>query len=183
MKRAPWIMWALVAVVVSLGACHDETPPAFYWEDFETVCDGVPCGWERVRGEPDQAIWIETIHPGEHGLRLTGEVSVRGPASEPDGTSADLFLLDMMVSARCDPGSAIEIDVVFADELGGRHVATAYPYTEDDWIDAGSTTLNFEDFVDARITHVTAIAIRKLGSGSCDVTTVAIEEGGIQYGC
>jgi hypothetical protein len=176
-----WILWALIAVVVSLGACRTRRRPRSIGEDFETVCDGTPCGWERVRGSPIKRS-VETIHPGEHGLRLTGESRARpsiGSFRDPR----------RVVLARDDGDGALRSRQ--RDSRSTSSSPTTRRTTRRDrvsihrsrLIDGGTTFLNFEDGGDASVTHVTAIAIRKLGSGSCDVTNLAIEEGGIQTGC
>jgi hypothetical protein len=177
------IGWSIVVFVVAAVACEDSARTALYWEDFESVCDGAPCGWERLRGDANQAIWVETLHAGEHGLALTGEVAVRGPGSETvEPVSA--VILNVSVMGRCDAGSELEIDLALEDTFGASHIATAAPEMSSEWRPAVTTLLRFERSPPVGVVRVTQIGVRKTGRGSCEITDLVVDAStGIEPGC
>lgn len=170
--HAPWIG---VALLVGILACTPSGRPRHYFESFEELCMGVPCGWQRSSGTAEQATWVETIHPGEHGLRLTGEVSVRGEGSEiPSGATASLLLVGVV--ARCDPDSWLSVDLVLTDDLGNDIMGSAVLSPGREWtaptVAAPTYTSTLTSDV---VTRVVAIGITKHGAGSCEISELAIE--------
>jgi hypothetical protein len=169
-RSIPALAWLVVAGVVVGYACEPERAERVYYEDFEgELCDGAPCGWARSSGTAEQARWVETIHPGEHGLALTGDVTVRGP-----GSAATVFgpsiLLQMVV--RCDEGSRLGVDVVISDELGSRSLGVdAFAPTE--W-DEVSVTLGSGGEIGS--STITAIVFTKTGSGTCEIGEVIVDD-------
>ncbi len=179
--RAPW---ALVGLLLAVMACAPEDlPPRFYREDFETLCEGVPCGWSRTTGNDDQAIWVETIHPGEHGLRLTGEVSVRGAGAmgeEPVLVGA----MQVQLDARCDLGSELRVDLVVADELGNQVTGSAAFAPPAEWEAPLIAPPSFASApLSGTVSRVVAIGIAKTGAGACEISDVAIDESFGVPGC
>ena len=164
--------WA-VALAIGLGACGpDEPRPHVYFEDFETECDGAPCGWERSAGDADQATWIETIHPGEHALRFVGEVTVRGPAAPPMSRLATSGAIFATLVARCDVGSALAMDVVLNDATLGAVVARASIVAREEW-----DTVDVAMMTDGAFTSATvsAVVITKSGGGACEIGEIVID--------
>jgi hypothetical protein len=178
-----WGVWAFVWSLAAYSACSDPPPPTIYYEDFESLCEGVPCGWERTRGEEAQATWIETIHEGEHGLRLSGEVTVHGPATivEDDGF---LGTLTLHTAARCDAGSGLRIDLVFADAFGGRYNGFAQLGALPEWTDEVDVrTLAWESTMPGTITDVLGVTITKTGEGACEISSVLVSDVPFEPGC
>ncbi len=143
-SRWPWIFVSLLLGLVACGPIETN----YYDEQFETVCDGAPCGWARTSGEPEQAHWISTIHPAIHGIRLSGDVSIRGPGGMgPSGH--DPASLYARMTARCDEGNQLRIDVLFSDSNGVTYTATvrtapaqSWGATDDLRFDLGTPTSN-----------------------------------------
>lgn len=178
-SRAPWLA---VALMLAFVACESDAPPRFYRESFEMLCEGVPCGWSRTSGNADQATWIETIHPGEHGLRLIGDVSVRGPAvmgEEPIALGAAF----VRVTARCDTGSMLRVDVVLADTVGSQITGSALFTPPEDWSSPFDAALSADVPLSGTATRVIAIGIAKTGTGACEISEIAIDDQIIPSGC
>jgi hypothetical protein len=179
--RLPWL---LVATLLAMLACDPDLPPTrFYDEDFETLCDGTPCGWERTSGDETQATWIETIHPGEHGLRLEGQASVRG--TNAGATTGDAFAVETLsveLTARCDLGSQLRVDLVLADEFGETFIASALAAPEAAWSPPPGVTVVTDAFA-ARAARVTAVGIAKTGPGACEISAIAIDSVPLPTGC
>lgn len=167
--------WVGVALLLAIVACEREgLAPRFYRADFEQVCDGVPCGWERTSGDPSQATWIETIHPGERGLRLEGEVNLRGPGASADQVWAP-DLLSALLTARCDLGSQLHVDVVMADETGASFSATATFNPAAEWRNPIETSLTIVSEPRANAARVIAVGISKTGLGVCEISELIID--------
>lgn len=175
MNRGRFWSSTIVAALVAMYACGGGGPPKeyVYVEDFEVLCDEVPCGWERVAGGESQATWVETIHPGEHGLRLSGETSVRGPGSEDEVEPFYTSDVRAVLAARCDGGSELVVEVIFAGENGEPVVqhTTVAPYA--DW--TGPTHGWLDGASDIRATRVLAVGITKTGAGTCEISDLVLE--------
>jgi hypothetical protein len=173
-----------VGLLLGLLACDpDDFPPRIYLEDFETLCDGVPCGWERSAGEPGQARWVETVHPGEHALRLEGEVSVRGPAAAEDARTTSSTELSARLAMRCEPGNTVRLDVLLVDELGTTHQASGNGTAEPEWEAATDVRLTTEATAWSRA-RVTGVVLTKTGDGVCEIGELRIDDGlGNASGC
>lgn len=172
LRRWPWL--ALAALIGALACEPDPFPNRPFYEDFETACDGTPCGWERSDGDASQAIWVESIHPGEHALRLTGEVTVRGPGADPEVPATfSGTRLSVRLVARCDPGDTLAVDVLAIDAFGARHELRSVINPESEWTRVATgfaTSATFLD--DARIS---AVIIRKNGEGVCEIGEIVLD--------
>ncbi|MFT3764031.1 MAG: hypothetical protein QM820_00675 [Minicystis sp.] len=80
----------LAAGVFLLSACPLPDAPINFQEDFE-ACTG-SCGW-TVTGAGKVAI-VATTHPGEHGLRLEGEVTITHVFEPPVEATAITWVSD-----------------------------------------------------------------------------------------
>lgn len=176
MRRAQRWPWLAVGLLLSMIACYADAPSRVYLEDFETLCDGSPCGWERARGTADQATVVSTIHPGEHGLRLTDEVSVRGPGSTDDAETIFGSFIDARVVARCDARSTLTMNVLAVETSTGIvWTATAIISAQEEWSDVvRPTALNFDGSPAAA--RITAIVLTKSGSGACEIDEIVIDD-------
>jgi len=169
-------LWLGLGALVAGYACEPTVVTRAYLQDFEGErCDGAPCGWERSTGTPEQATWVETIHPGEHALRLSGIVSVRGPGSDVVLVGPDVIL---QMTARCDPGSNLAVDVIVVDELGTRPLRVD-PIAADAWSLTSVTLGGGGDISNSRIA---AIALIKTGSTSCEIGEIWVDEVGFGNG-
>jgi len=109
-RAARWLRpSSLAAAILLLSACPSFDPPVYYQEDFEG-CAGA-CGWE-IAG-PGTAAIVATIHPGEHGLRLGGDVTVTHRFEPPlDGSSLTWVTDgDVQLSVTPDDADASEVAV------------------------------------------------------------------------
>lgn len=178
---------AAVVSVLALGTALQPgcapPPSAFFFEEhFESLCEGVPCGWLVGGGPVGSVLWVETL-PGEHGLALHGDrIAVLGPSDGqevPDTASAlDSTALEVFVGARCDEGADLELEVSVSDIITGgidSYRGTVIPGTS--WSDGlrrtalsrvGGTTGRtiFRDMV--------AIRILKSGPGVCEIDELGV---------
>lgn len=182
-RRVRW-PGLVVAILLALLACDPDLPPTrFYDEDFETLCEGTPCGWERTSGDATQATWIETIHPGEHGLRLEGQASVRGTNAGPaTGDLSAVETLSVELTARCDFGSELRVDLVLADELGSTFTASALASPEAGWVPPAGVMV-VSGAAGASVARVVAVGIAKTGPGACEISAIAIDSVPLPDGC
>lgn len=156
-----------VLVLIVTAACETDRVIPLYSEGFEVLCEGTPCGWMRSVGTPDQATWVETVHPGEHALRLTGEVTVRGPGS--DAASRVSSTLTLQITVRCDLGSSLTADIVINDATGSRpythRVVTQQNWTQDIcWFNTDGGP------------RIVAIVLTKRGTGVCEIANIMIDD-------
>ncbi len=168
---ASWL--AVTAVLVTLACDPEDGPLLLFAEDFETICDGAPCGWTRTSGGPEQATWEETLHPGEHGLRLTGEVTVRGPAAPDSARRLRGTVVEVQLAHRCELGSTLSVSVVFEDaSTGSLRDATLRVLSEPAWT-APAQTLTLPDppLIGGR---VVAVILTKGGAGVCEVGDLTV---------
>ncbi|MGE0786515.1 MAG: hypothetical protein AB7S26_12665 [Sandaracinaceae bacterium] len=160
-------------VIVSALACDPVPAPALmYSEDFESVCDGAPCGWSQRTGEPSQATYVETFHPGEHGLRLSGSVSVRGPEAPEDALRLRGSSVTFEAATRCDLGSFLTATVVIRTDAGEMFDASALVTSEPEWGRSGVRL----DFIDTIVGgHVASVILDKEGGGVCEVSDMTVD--------
>jgi hypothetical protein len=173
-------MRAGIALALALGAagCEPRSDPfALYVEDFETVCDGSPCGWFQSSGEDERAVYVETL-PGDHGIELIGDgVAVRSEAGEPLEFRVFTAALAVRLVARCDALSTLELrtTVELTDTTTvtlGREIVP-----EDTWSSLlPDQTLNPLDPVPTpwSIRRVLGVSILKHGTGSCEIDFLSI---------
>lgn len=173
-RRIAVAAWTSIAALLGVLACEpEEAPRRMYVEDFETVCDGAPCGWSRTMGSADQATWVETIHPGEHGLRLTGDVTVRGPEAGEDARRLRGDSVTLHVANRCDVGNTLDAVVVLEDDSGTLHDGVARILTSPDWTNRGvRTVFDSGTIVGGR---VVSVILEKGGPGSCEVGDITVD--------
>ncbi len=196
MKHVMWLCLGLLA-------CREmpDGPTRIYEESFEELCvdeaTGVesPCGWSQVAGPDGGATWVDTVHPGEHGLRLSGEGTiVRGPA----GTSRRSVLLfgaiETYISARCDVGTQLIVEVGLrdvttgnADTFRGRATpsdewgnGTIIPLVSDRALsDGGLSGGMFGGTFDVQ---VDLLSLRVSGGGACEVDHLILDDVGNAVG-
>lgn len=176
-------LWFFALGIAAYAACADPPPPTIYFEDFETLCDGTPCGWGRTSGDETQATWVETIHEGDHGLRLSGEVMVQ---SEEVAVDDGGFVSNVMLHApaRCDAGSSVRVDIVVSDSFGARYTGRVQLAAFPNWGEAPpDQQVGWVDAVPGNIASVVAIAITKEGLGACEISSIMLTDGGVQPGC
>lgn len=166
--------WVVVIMFVAMIACEPEEGRRLaYDEDFETACDGVPCGWTRTDGEASQATWIETIHPGEHALRLSGEVTVRGPEATEEARRLSQSNATVYVANRCDLGNSLFVTVVVETDEGMLRDSREMVTTSPDWTNR-VTRLQFGE---PRIVggRVVSVILEKEGAGECEVGDIVVD--------
>lgn len=164
-------MFLTFAIAILASGCGTPRVERLWLEDFEELCDGTPCDWTRVTGTAEQATWVETIHPGEHGLQLIDDVSVAGIGSE---TVSAAETLHGAATVRCDPGSTLTLELLVGD-ISGRREFTLDITSPSEW---GEMEFNVPDdggflFGDAR---VSAAVFNKSGSGSCEISEIYVDE-------
>lgn len=175
---------ALVAAMLCAIACRQGTgeDPPFYLEDFESQCDGLPCGWEQIEGDRGQSRYVETIHPGEHGVELRGEgVTIRGEAMVEGTVSVSFSTVQALVVARCDRGDALTIRLAVVDLSSGAidtMVGAVSP--AEDWEETPTVSLTGTGALSPMsITgpnlRFTGITVSKTGTGACQISEIAID--------
>ncbi len=170
----------LFVVVLAAVACDPDRVTHFYEEHFEGICytdGGVEpfCGWERSSGEPGQATLVETVHPGEHALQLTGNVTVRGPGSNAISSGGNLVL---RIAVRCDLGSTLMSDVVVNDTTGSRTFSNSL-IASPEWAE----TCGFLGRGSLSNARIVAFVFTKTGSGSCEMSDIVVDEDIFGGGC
>ena len=76
-----------LACAATLAGCPPDAPELFWDEEFESTCDGTPCGWLVGAGPVGSVTWVETL-PGEHGIAMFGDrIAVLGPT---EGVESDV---------------------------------------------------------------------------------------------
>lgn len=166
------VPWLFVLPILGFVACDPDLETRFFVEDFETLCDGAPCGWERSAGAEGDVTYVSTIHPGIHGLRLRNTVSARGPGGPARLLEGDLF---SSVTATCDPGATLDITVVVSSELGGITTYSSPLFFGDgDDFQRIETPIRVDGFIGQTVT-VQAVILEKRGSGTCTVDDVLLD--------
>jgi len=162
-------VWVVLAGIVAGYACEPDRRVPMYLEDFEgELCEGSPCDWSRTSGTPGQATYVETIHPGEHALRLTGDVNVRGPGSDVTLPGPEIRV---RMTVRCDAGARLTVGVIISDDLGTRPLRfEAFAPTR--WAE---TTVTVGGGGEIAMSRLAAVELTKTGSGSCELAEIMIE--------
>jgi hypothetical protein len=196
------IVLGAVSAIVAVLACGDPeaVPPRLLLEDFEdtTDCGELPCGWEQIGGDDGQARYVETVHPGEHGILLLGAgVSVRGPGGEPHPVVLNQGTVEARVSARCQGGSSLILQaVVTTDGEGGAPATDTFEgraTPPEDWSGRDSSVVPMTASMaldpaspfgcgaaggpgcPSQMLRVTALIISKTGSGECAIDRIVID--------
>lgn len=184
----------LATLFVALTCCDDRPPPPAHLliEELENRCGELPCEWAQITGEPGQARYVETFHPGDHGIRLDGSgVSVRGPGGEPDQVLVTFGTVQAQLTAVCDPGSDLTVRIGLTQAMDSGAATSRIDTLEGqvspppEWggivilsltargalADGGlsGTTLNGSF-------RVTGITVSKAGPGSCVVSRIVIDD-------
>jgi hypothetical protein len=190
------VLHSLIVAILAVFACNEPRPPdEFLWEEtFEEACGGVPCDWERVGGTPDEARYVETsLHPGEHGIALVGDGSIRGPGGEPMQVSFTFGTLEARIVGRCDAGAGIDLEVGIEqlDPLDGGSAfdntmrATIFP--PETWSEASRSIpiTSASAFVDGGVgpppsglppqIRITSVLLTMNGPGTCEIAEILID--------
>ncbi|UJR78953.1 hypothetical protein [Sandaracinus amylolyticus] len=173
MKRA-LVITILGAALVGCPSSEDES--AIYVEDFETTCEGTPCGWAQITGAENAASYVETL-PGDHGLQLVGrEVAVRGGIDEAPQSTFSTQLI-ARANARCDLGAhlVMRATIELQDATTLTYEAELVPDVT--WTSATrDQSMRVVEVVSApwHIARVLGVSLRKEGDGSCEVDYLAI---------
>lgn len=188
---------ATIAAILLALACDENEPPpirALYSETFDETCDGAPCGWERVEGEPDQAAVVSGAFEGDRAIALRGTgVTVRGPGRDtPVDAQLQFGSLQTRLRARCDAGGELRIAMVVSDETSTTGVVDVLEGTvtpAGDWANATIGTLTASTaladggvsggpFGGTRRIRILAVTLAKTGAGECAITEIQIGDFG-----
>lgn len=180
MKRLTTLLLSLV--LTSLG-CGGDFPPRILFEDFEDVCDGAPCGWSVTEGSVDDVAYVETIHPGVHGLSLSGDaVTVSGPGEEETSfPTLAIGSLQAEISIRCDDPDGRVVVRVLGEFISPDSVELfqGETFAEEGWgrfrfslVGRSALAMPVRS-AEFRIANVT---ISKRGAGTCVVDTLEIDD-------
>lgn len=171
---------SVIAIAIALAAiaCNPRRDQAaIYVEDFETVCDGAPCGWFQSSGPEERALYVETL-PGDHGIELVGDgVSVRSEAGEPLELRVFTSALGARLVARCDALSTLELRTTVELTEGTTLTLGREIVPEDTWSTLlPDQTLNPVDVVPTpwSVRRVLGVSILKHGTGSCEIDFLSI---------
>jgi len=165
-------MRSLAAALLVLAGCGGPGRIVPYEEDFETLCDGTPCGWVQTLGPPGAVSYLETI-PGDHGLSFTGDgVVARGGAR----TLASVSLLEIAeVSGRCDDGSSLELRISVIDETGVAATLEAVSMPGAEWSIPEPIPLSAPPGRLPGVREVVGVLVRKLGPGACEIDRLVLD--------
>lgn len=193
-----WLLWSCLGLL----ACRElpEGPTRLYEESFEDVCVDestgaeTPCGWSQIAGPEGGASWVDTIHPGEHGIRLAGEGTiVRGPAGMERTSVLRFGAVELYVSARCDVGTQLIVEAGLRDvETGASDTFRGRATPSDEWGN-GTIVALVSDFalVDGGVSggmfgsanvRIDILSLRVSGGGACEVDHMIIDDVGLAVG-
>ncbi len=196
-NRLPRLAMLLITVMI---ACNEpRAADSFLWEEtFEEVCDGLPCDWVRVGGAPEDVRYVTTsFHPGEHGIALSGDGSVRGPGGESMPATFAIGTLEARVVGRCDAGAGVDIEVgleMAAGLDGGGGFDNTTPATvflPDSWAEASTSIpiTSASAFVDGGVgapmmfgttdLRITSVLLTMNGPGTCEIAEIIIDDTGM----
>ena len=190
-------MRALQMMLLLILACRDpdETRTRLFTEGFEERCDAIPCGWTQLEGPSGAVRYVETFHPGEHGLRIDAGAKANGPSGNVASVVLMSSSLQVAVSGRCERGARLEVEAALRDTASGvadtfrgqgslpetwgasRRVITI---TSDSALVDGGLGGGFGALsVDIELIGLT-LAVQ--GEGSCDVDYVVVDAVGFGSG-
>ncbi len=182
--RPPMI--AALALLALVPACNGASDQALWRDDFETLCDGVPCGWSQVAGPAGAVTYVETA-PSEHGLQMRGDGVAISRTADGDEVLVPAMAASMRahVVARCDAGSQITAIVTVRNLTGGLPIdvsgVATYPSTWD------GTRTTFDLFVtdsgdrDAQYDDILGVVLHKEGPGVCEVDYVSLADDNVPF--
>lgn len=178
MRRARVL--AIVLAACGVTACNPAVDRSIVLEEeFETLCDGVPCGWVLASGPEGAATWIETL-PGDHGLMLTGEgVFVRGGPAPPPPSPVFADNLALRASARCDPFAFLTLrTTIETTDVPSRLVTFQADLVVDDTWEPMPRDVTMvpvdADLSPWNVSRVLGVSVLKSGPGSCEIDYLAI---------
>lgn len=163
------------SLALALGACQPPVSDYLWSDDLEgPLCDGAPCGWERLAGPAEGATWAESL-PGEHGLVLSGPGVVVGiePALLLGLSTSDTTLV-VDVIARCDIGSSLTMEVGATEDFTGTVVAyTPTVNVLTLWTNRRPNAVTLGGTGQA-LRSIDSIRFTKSGSGQCEIDFVGL---------
>lgn len=164
-----------LALAVALGCGAPEDPDRIYEEDFETACDGTPCGW--TQGLEGDVFYVETL-PGDHGLAFEDGAFARGPEAPALPVPRVAAAVTARVNARCDLGAALRIRVSVDEGDRGAVVTFAGDVVPEPTFSRVIPEVRLRprsgDGLTWRLTRVRGVAIRQDGPGRCEIDWLAI---------
>ena len=175
MRRPPssrLVPYAATALVLYV-ACGPGAEVPRIDDDFSELCEGAPCHWTTVEGEPSQARLVEGFHPGTYALRLEGAVSVRRDVRSASRI-IDRSRVQLELALRCDQRETMMATLTFtADGVddGGDLLEPRVVSSSAD-IDAGWQRALFT--FEADTGDMRSFTIVKRGISSCDLGYVHV---------
>jgi hypothetical protein len=175
-----------LAALASVSGCNTTDATPLWRDDFESVCDGAPCGWTQVAGPAGAAVWIETA-AGEHGAQMTGPgVAIARTAAGDEVIGSDpVSSLKAHVVARCDTGSQLTLIVTVQNVAGGAPIDVSGSATFPSTWDGSRTT--FDLFADdganssAQFVDILDVVLHKEGTGTCEVDYVSLADDSVRF--
>ncbi|MBW2700582.1 MAG: hypothetical protein JRF33_07150 [Deltaproteobacteria bacterium] len=107
-----------------LSACPcDRGQSEVFHEDFESWCEGVPCGWELAAGQVERST---SYHAGEHGAQLSGGARL---LVELDGVllAATEYSDYLIFMIRCDLEAGLRFTLEVEGEEGSYPLVVELP--------------------------------------------------------
>lgn len=173
------------AALASIASCNGTTPTPLWREDFETACDGAPCGWTQVAGPMGAATWIETA-PSEHGVELSGPgvaIARLATGHEVNGLHP-VGSLKAHVVARCDPGAQLTLIVTVQNAAGGPIDVSGFATFPSTW-DGSRTTFDLfasdSALSSAQFIDILDVVLHKEGDGLCEVDYVSLADQSVPF--
>lgn len=171
-----------IALILSALACSDGVEPSLFDEGFEEACDDAPCDWQQIESSTGSARATEYEHPGEHGVRLEGDVEI---LTEPrDATLVLQFdvSLPARIIARCDSDSTLVVRAVLVPLDGGPDFepfeGSAFPASDlpsEGFFGLAPGTAGSSPAPSGQY-RIDAISIEKSGAGACEVWHLEVRE-------
>lgn len=177
---------AMVFALSSIVGCNSAYSAPLWREDFETVCNGAPCGWAQVAGSPGAVTYVETL-PSEHGVEMVGDgVAISRPGGGAVATSSTISTLQAHLVARCDPGASLTIIVSLTNLSGGPPIdvsgTAVLPPTWDGTRTRITTFVPMDSTnAGAQFIGIVAVAIHKERSGVCEIDYLSLADGAVPF--
>ncbi|MFO0685491.1 MAG: hypothetical protein U0234_25755 [Sandaracinus sp.] len=174
----PMLLVVALALPIAIAGCRGADSVSLFRDDFESVCDGSPCGWLQVAGPSGAARYVESV-PGDHGIELTGEgVAVSRLAEGDQLEGADpITSLEAHLVARCDARSSITVivsvqGVTSSTPIDVTGTATFPPRWDGSRIRFPLLTTGATS--STQFNDVLAVVLHKEGPGTCEVDYVSL---------
>jgi hypothetical protein len=182
---------ARLAFVIAIGCiagCADHPHLFLFREDFESSCNGAPCGWTQIAGAAGSASYVETL-PSEHGVQLVGPgvAIARDVASAPASPTGEGVAIDddlrAHIVARCDPGATLSLIVTL--DAGTRSIdvsgGATFPPTWDGTRAIFVLSPPQPTDVGVTFTRVRHVVIHKQGTGACEVDYLSLADSALPF--